>query len=152
MLYVHRRRNYSADTAWVLTTNVNYWWGCRYCYDIYATGAGVGISAISIATVNGLQGSSSGGNSPVITLSTTLAAGPLRVTELSVYIASNASWRKFLNLAGNGGTGAVSFTLVVYLEVIMLSVISGFCCRYCCCYRATFVTTQQQLMLQIQLT
>jgi hypothetical protein len=55
-----------------------------YCYDIYAiAGAGVGISAISIATVNGLQGSSSGGNSPVI-LSTTLAAGP-RVTELERY-------------------------------------------------------------------
>jgi hypothetical protein len=75
-------------------------------------GAGVGISAISIATVNGLQGSSSGGNSPVITLSTTLAAGP-RVTELErLYHASNCSWwgGSSGTLAGNGGTGAVSFT------------------------------------------
>jgi hypothetical protein len=55
-------------------------------------GAGVGISAISIATVNGLQGSSSGGNSPVITLSTTLAAGPVKSNGWSVYIASNCSW------------------------------------------------------------
>jgi hypothetical protein len=100
-------------------------------------GAGVGISAISIATVNGLQGSSSGGNSPVITLSTTLAAGPVKVTSWSVYIASNCSWVAEVSgtlAVGNGGT-ELYHLLLVYLEVIMLSVISGFCCRYCCCYR-----------------
>jgi hypothetical protein len=48
-------------------------------------GAGVGISAISSYDKQ-LQGSSSGGNSPVITLSTTLAAGPVKVTGWSVYI------------------------------------------------------------------
>jgi hypothetical protein len=35
--------------------------GLQVRYDIYAIAGGVGISAISIATVNGLQGSSSGG-------------------------------------------------------------------------------------------
>jgi hypothetical protein len=52
-------------------------WGCRFTH----ASQGVGISAISIATVNGLQGSSSGGK-PVITLSTTLAAGPVKSNEL----------------------------------------------------------------------
>jgi hypothetical protein len=70
-----------ADTAWVLTTNdsitVGGAAGTAMTFTQFA-GAGVGISAISIATVNGLQGSSSGGNSPVITLSTTLAAGPVK--------------------------------------------------------------------------
>jgi hypothetical protein len=74
-----------ADTAWVLTTNdsitVGGAAGTAMTFTQFA-GAGVGISAISIATVNGLQGSSSGGNSPVITLSTTLAAGPVKSNEL----------------------------------------------------------------------
>jgi hypothetical protein len=63
-------------------------------------GAGVGISAISIATVNGLQGSSSGGNSPVITLSTTLAAGPVKSNGLErLYIITIAlGGGKFLEL------------------------------------------------------
>jgi hypothetical protein len=84
-----------ADTAWVLTTNdsitVGGAAGTAMTFTQFA-GAGVGISAISIATVNGLQGSSSGGNSPVITLSTTLAAGPVKKRSWSVYIASNCSW------------------------------------------------------------
>jgi hypothetical protein len=53
-----RRRNYSADTAWVLTTNdsitVGGAAGTAMTFTQFA-GAGVGISAISIATVNGLQ-------------------------------------------------------------------------------------------------
>jgi hypothetical protein len=62
-----------ADTAWVLTTNdsitVGGAAGTAMTFTIRRCRRG--ISAISIATVNGLQGSSSGGNSPVITLSTT---------------------------------------------------------------------------------
>jgi hypothetical protein len=49
-----------ADTAWVLTTNdsitVGGAAGTAMTFTQFA-GAGVGISAISIATVNGLQGS-----------------------------------------------------------------------------------------------
>jgi hypothetical protein len=56
--------------------------GLQVLHMMQFAGAGVGISAISIATVNGLQGSSSGGNSPVITLSTTLAAGPVKSNGL----------------------------------------------------------------------
>jgi hypothetical protein len=104
-----------ADTAWVLTTNdsitVGGAAGTAMTFTQFA-GAGVGISAISIATVNGLQGSSSGGNSPVITLSTTLAAGP-EVTGLERLYRKQLLLvgRKFLELlVGNGGTGAVSFT------------------------------------------
>jgi hypothetical protein len=60
----------------------------------------VGISAISIATVNGLQGSSSGGNSPVITLSTTLAAGPVKSNGAGAFISQQLLLvgRKFLEL------------------------------------------------------
>jgi hypothetical protein len=73
-----------ADTAWVLTTNDSITVGgaAGTAMTFTQLGAGVGISAISIATVNGLQGSSSGGNSPVITLSTTLAAGPVKSNGL----------------------------------------------------------------------
>jgi hypothetical protein len=116
-----------ADTAWVLTTNdsitVGGAAGTAMTFTQFA-GAGVGISAISIATVNGLQGSSSGGNSPVITLSTTLLV-LLRVTELE------RLYRKQLLLVGRKFLEPCSREwwyrsqlLVVYLEVIMLSVIS----------------------------
>jgi hypothetical protein len=77
-------------------------------------GAGVGISAISIATVNGLQGSSSGGNSPVITLSTTLAAGPVKSNGAGAFISQTIALGgaevSGTLAVGNGGTGAVSFT------------------------------------------
>jgi hypothetical protein len=104
-----------ADTAWVLTTNdsitVGGAAGTAMTFTQFA-GAGVGISAISIATVNGLQGSSSGGNSPVITLSTTLAAGPVSngagafISQAIALGGAEVSG----TLGGNGGTGAVSFT------------------------------------------
>jgi hypothetical protein len=90
-----------ADTAWVLTTNDSITvGGAAGTAMTQFAGAGVGISAISIATVNGLQGSSSGGNSPVITLSTTLAAGPVKSNGAGAFIASNCSLvgRKFLEL------------------------------------------------------
>jgi hypothetical protein len=80
---------------WVLTTNdsitVGGAAGTAMTFTQFA-GAGVGISAISIATVNGLQGSS-GGNSPVITLSTTLAAGPVKSNGLErLYHKQLLSW------------------------------------------------------------
>jgi hypothetical protein len=53
-------------------------------------------------------------------LSTTLAAGPVKSNGAGAFISQAIALggRKFWNLAvGNGGTGAVSFTLVVYLEV-----------------------------------
>jgi hypothetical protein len=114
-----------ADTAWVLTTNdsitVGGAAGTAMTFTQFA-GAGVGISAISIATVNGLQGSSSGGNSPVITLSTTLAAGPV-ITELERLYRKQLLLvgRKFLELLqGMVVQELYHLLLVVYLEVIML--------------------------------
>jgi hypothetical protein len=118
-------------------------------------GAGVGISAISIATVNGLQGSSSGGNSPVITLSTTLAAGPVKsngLERLYITIALGGAEVSGTLAVGNGGTGAVSFTsgLLRGNNVGALSVASAadiVAAIGNVCYKQLM-----QLMLQIQLT
>jgi hypothetical protein len=112
-----------ADTAWVLTTNdsitVGGAAGTAMTFTQFA-GAGVGISAISIATVNGLQGSSSGGNSPVITLSTTLAAGPVKSNGAGAFISqATVVGRKFLELLQGMVVQELYHLLVVYLEVIM---------------------------------
>jgi hypothetical protein len=56
-------------------------------------------------------------------LSTTLAAGPVKSNgagAISQAIALGGAEVSGTLAVGNGGTGAVSFTLVVYLEVIML--------------------------------
>jgi hypothetical protein len=119
--FVHRRTTL-ADTAWVLTTNdsitVGGAAGTAMTFTQFA-GAGVGISAISIATVNGLQGSS-GGNSPVITLSTTLAAGPVKSNGAGAFIsqaiALGGAEVSGTLAVGNGGTGLYHLLLVVYLE------------------------------------
>jgi hypothetical protein len=89
-----------ADTAWVLLQMIQLLLvglQAAMTFTQFA-GAGVGISAISIATVNGLQGSS-GGNSPVITLSTTLA-GPVKSNGAGAFISQQLLLvgRKFLEL------------------------------------------------------
>jgi hypothetical protein len=114
-----------ADTAWVLTTNDSITVGgaAGTAMTFTQLGAGVGISAISIATVNGLQGSSSGGNSPVITLSTTLAAGPVKSNGAGAFIsqaiALGGAEVSGTLAVGNGGTGAVSFTSGGLLRIML---------------------------------
>jgi hypothetical protein len=103
-----------ADTAWVLTTNdsitVGGAAGTAMTFTQFA-GAGVGISAISIATAD-YKALSSGGNSPVITLSTTLA-GPVKSNGAGAFIsqaiALGGAEVSGTLAVGNGGTG-VSFT------------------------------------------
>jgi hypothetical protein len=56
-------------------------------------------------------------------LSTTLAAGPVKSNGAGAFISQATLGGAEVSgtlAVGNGGTGAVSFTLVVYLEVIML--------------------------------
>jgi hypothetical protein len=147
------------DTAWVLTTNdsitVGGAAGTAMTFTQFA-GAGVGISAISIATVNGLQGSSSGGNSPVITLSTTLAAGPVKSNGAGAFIsqaiALGGAEVSGTLAVGNGGTGAVftSGGLLRGNNVGALSVASA--ADIAAIGQRLLQTQLMQLMLQIQLT
>jgi hypothetical protein len=86
-----------ADTAWVLTTNDSITVGaagtamtftqfrCRRRYFSY------------LYSYGGLQGSSSGGNSPVITLSTTLAAGPVKSNGLERLYHKQLLWWEVWN-------------------------------------------------------
>jgi hypothetical protein len=76
-------------------------------------------------------------------LSTTLAAGPVKSNGAGAFISQAIALggaEVSGTLAGNGGTGAVSFTLVVYLEVIMLELSVASAADIVAAIGATFVT------------
>jgi hypothetical protein len=75
-------------------------------------------------------------------LSTTLAAGPVKSNGAGAFISQAIALggaEVSGTLAGNG-TGAVSFTLVVYLEVIMLELSVASAADIVAAIGATFVT------------
>jgi hypothetical protein len=104
-----------ADTAWVITTDGNITIGGASGTVIVWTqfaGAGVGVATISVTTANGLSGVSSGGNTPAITLSTSLAAGPVRSNGAGAFVSGLTSLTTEVSgtlPVGNGGTGATTF-------------------------------------------
>lgn len=109
-----------ADTAWVLTTNnpiiIGGASGTGLVWTQFA-GSGVGITSISVANLNGLTGSSSGGSTPVITLSTSLGAGLLRSNGAGALVIGSVdlSGGEVTNQlpVAKGGTGASTLTGVL---------------------------------------
>lgn len=109
--------NTLGDTAWVLTTNAPITLGGASGTGLVWTqfaGSGVGISTVGIATANGLQGTSSGGYTPTITLGTPLVAGNVKSNGSGAFIVgavdlSGAEVTNTLPVA-RGGTGATTFS------------------------------------------
>lgn len=105
------------DTAWVLTTNAPITLGGASGTSLTWTqfaGSGVGISTISIASANGLQGTSSGGYTPVLTLGTPLVLGNVKSNGSGAFtigaIDLNSSEVTNTLPVGRGGTGSTTFS------------------------------------------
>lgn len=77
------------DTAWVLSTNnpiiIGGASGTNLTWTQFA-GSGVGVSTIAIASANGFGGVSSGGYTPTLSISTTLAAGNVRSNGAGAFV------------------------------------------------------------------
>jgi hypothetical protein len=110
-----------ADTAWVLITNgpitLGGASGTALTWTQFA-GAGVGVSSIAIASTNGLAGTSSGGNTPTVTLRTTLGAGPVRSDGANAFVLGTINLATEVNgvlTPTYGGTGVNNGTATVTL-------------------------------------
>ena len=109
------------DTAFVLTTNNPITIGGASGTDLVFTqfaGSGVGISTISINTANGLGGVSSGGNTPSLTLSSTLGVGIVKSNGAGAFVLGtiDLSSGDVINTlpVSRGGTGSTNLTGLSY--------------------------------------
>jgi hypothetical protein len=109
------------DTAFVLTTNNPITIGGASGTDLVFTqfaGSGVGISTISINTANGLSGVSSGGNTPSLTLSSSLGVGIVKSNGAGAFVLGtiDLSSGDVINTlpVSRGGTGSTNLTGLSY--------------------------------------
>lgn len=110
-----------SDTAWVLSTNnpinIGGASGTALTWTQFA-GSGVGVSTIAIATANGFSGVSSGGYTPTLTFSTSLAAGNIKSNGAGAFIVGavdlNSSEVTNTLPVVRGGTGATTLAGVLF--------------------------------------
>lgn len=89
----------------------------HWTYSLYSTGGGGSVTAVSVASSNGFQGSSSGGATPALTIGTSVGAGLLAsngsnqmVAATGANVVAPSSGHGFANRAtpGSGITGTVN--------------------------------------------
>lgn len=89
----------------------------NWSYSLYSTGGGGSVTAVSVATTNGFQGSSSGGATPALTIGTSVGAGLIAsngsnglVAATGANVVAPSSGHGFANRAtpGSGITGTVN--------------------------------------------
>jgi hypothetical protein len=110
-----------ADTAFVLTTNnpivIGGASGTNLTFTQFA-GNGIGLTSLSVSTSNGFSGLSSGGTTPIITISTSLGAGVVKSNGAGAFVLGNIdlSSGDVINTLPviRGGTGSNGFTGLSY--------------------------------------
>lgn len=109
-----------ADTAFVLTTNnpitIGGSAGTSLSFTQFA-GSGVGISSVAVNTANGLNGTSSGGSNPTLTLGTSLGIGIVKSNGSGAFVIGTVdlSSSDVINTlpVSRGGTGVNNLSGIV---------------------------------------